>query len=108
MFAAGDEQLTQYRNIDNILKDSTECEPFIQSKQGTNWSCIPDVSDKVSLKTDRETIMAEVTSVSYDNEVFRGKVTHGYYPKDEGKWVDVGALVEFSHKKIAGIHKKQK
>jgi hypothetical protein len=101
--------MSQYRNIDEILHDAVRIEPIMLSSQdNTNWSFIPEVSDEVYLKTDRETIIVEVTSVSDNKETFRGTVTHGYFPKEKEKWINVGDLVEFSQKKIAGIQKKQK
>jgi hypothetical protein len=81
---------------------------MLSSQDNTNWLFIPEVSDEVSLKTDRETIVVEVTSVSDNKETFRGTVTHGYFPKDKEKWINVEDMVKFSQKKIAGIHRKQK
>ena len=51
-------------------------------------------------------MIVEVSWISDDKQTYRGTVIHGYYPKDESKWIEVGAVVEFSIKKIRGISKK--
>jgi len=68
---------------------------------------IPEIHDEVSLDTDEGySMMVEVTEYSEDGKSFVGKVTHGYYPKNEENTVEVGEIVCFSKNKIGGIHKR--
>ncbi|MFO7549068.1 MAG: hypothetical protein R6X29_09410, partial [Acidimicrobiia bacterium] len=52
-------------------------------------------------------IVVQVLWMSQEKQMFRGTVTHGYYPKDESDCIKEGAVVEFSKKKIGGIFKKE-
>lgn len=99
--------MNTFKNINDIVGNATICVTISPSTYPFKSSDIPSVGDEASLDTNENyAMMVEVTEISEDKETFRGKVTHGYYPKDEKEWIDVGALVEFSRKKIGGIHKK--
>jgi len=100
--------MDEHRNIDSLLVDASTCITIGDPSEPIDWSGIPKNNDNVSLNTkDDQTIVVEVLSTA-DNQIFQGKVVHGYYPKTKEDWLDVGALVEFSLKKIAGIHKNIK
>lgn len=100
--------MNTFKNINNIVGDASIHGIFSSSMDPVEFSGIPYVEDKVPLNTykNHNIMVVEIMEISEDKEIFRGQVTRGYYPKDEKEWIDVGALVEFSRKKIGGIHKK--
>lgn len=100
--------MNTFKNINDIVDDATILGIISPLRYPLEiFSDIPSVEDEVSLDTNENYAMTvEVTEISEDREIFRGKVTRGYYPKDEKEWIDVGAIVEFSRKKIGGIYKK--
>lgn len=99
--------MTKYFNIDSLLVDATTPITTGNPKQPVDWSGIPKLGDEVALKPrDASSMMVEVFWKSTEHKTYRGKVTHGYYPKEFSNLIDVGASVEFSQKKITGIHKK--
>jgi hypothetical protein len=103
------EKMKEYKQIDSILLDATNRVTIGDAKQSIDSSGIPHISDEVSLDTNKGyPMMVRVSWMSDDKETFRGKVTHGYYPKEKNKQIDVDALVEFSMKKIGGIFKSKK
>jgi len=95
------------RNIDAVVNDATTCITTGGSPTGRgDFSGLVKVSDKVILGTELGySMIIEVTAAADDNSMFEGTVVQGYFPKDKGKWIRVGDLVEFSRKKIAGIQK---
>lgn len=103
----GDESMMTYQNIDTILKDVKGLVAIGDSLAAV-YARIPQTSDEVSLDTDQGySMVVEVTWISENKEILRGVVTSGYYPKDESKWIEVGASVEFSKKKVGGIFRKE-
>lgn len=98
--------MTEYRNIDSIVKDSTVPITIAPSLRKLVVTGFPQIRDQVSLDTDQGySMMVEVTWISDDQETLKGRVTQGYFPMEESKHVDVGAMVEFSRMKVGGIHR---
>ena len=107
----GENGMPEYRKIDSILTDRklpiVTLSPMKQNTPIPAPTEFPVIDDEVSLDTDlRDPMMVEVTWVSNDQETLRGKVTHGYFPMEISKQIDVGTMVEFSRKKVGSIHKR--
>ncbi|MEA2066239.1 MAG: hypothetical protein U9O65_03960 [Thermotogota bacterium] len=98
--------MTKFRNVDDVVEDATICITIGDFDKPIDWSGIPEISDQVSLDTDEGySMMVEVTGMSNDKALFKGKVINGYYPSEKSKQINEDEMVEFSRKKIAGIHK---
>lgn len=99
--------MNEYRNIDDLIDDANE--PVLLLKDDTlpDLSNTPKISDHVSLGTNEGySMMVEITDIANDPYIFRGKIIHGYYPKNTSDHIETGELVEFSREKISSIHQK--
>jgi hypothetical protein len=99
--------MSPYRNIDQVVADRSVCITIGPGIKIVDWSGIPGMSDEVSLNINEYySLMVKISAVLNNKEIFRGTVTHGYFPEKEEDWIKDGAMVEFSKKKIRGIHKR--
>jgi hypothetical protein len=96
--------MTKFKNMDSILTDATN----VMTIGRLCRSRLPRVADKVVLKTnDGRTMIVEVSWISQDGAVFRGKVAVGdSYPEEEVADIPIGESVEFSLKKIVEVPTK--
>jgi hypothetical protein len=92
-----------YRNIDQVVADRSVCITIGPGIKIVDWPGIPGISDAVSLN--KYSLIVKIFEILNNNELFRGTVAQGYFPENEEDWLNNGALVEFSRKKIGSIHK---
>ena len=99
--------MTEYRNIDDVIEDAQICVTIGDLKKTPlDISGIPKISDEISLDSDKaDSMVIEVTEVSDDNSLLKGRVVHGYFPENQNEWINEGEFVEVSRKKISGIFK---
>ena len=99
--------MNEYRNIDNVVDDAKEPVMLLKDEALPDLSVIPKISDQVTLATDEGySLLVEITDIADDLNVFKGKVIHGYYPKNNSDNINTGEMVEFSRNKIESIHQK--